>query len=85
VQIEDYGEYFRQTSGNKYWYLHGKLHREDGPAVIYSDGDQFWYRHGQQHREDGPAAIYTHGAKYWCLNGVDMSPEEWQEKVKICK
>jgi hypothetical protein len=37
--IEDYGESFYETKmGTKYWYLHGELHRVDGPAVIYADG-----------------------------------------------
>ena len=29
--------------GNKYWYLEGELHREDGPAVEYPDGTKEWY------------------------------------------
>ena len=29
--------------GDQYWYLDGKYHREDGPAIIYADGEQAWY------------------------------------------
>jgi len=29
--------------GSKHWYLNGKQHREDGPAVEYSDGDKSWW------------------------------------------
>ena len=29
--------------GNKYWYKEGKLHSEDGPAIIYPDGRKYWY------------------------------------------
>jgi hypothetical protein len=29
--------------GSKFWYLNGKLHREDGPAVEYANGDKSWY------------------------------------------
>ena len=29
--------------GTKEWHLNGKLHREDGPAVEYSNGDKRWY------------------------------------------
>ena len=29
--------------GDKEWYLNGKLHREDGPAVEYSGGYKEWY------------------------------------------
>jgi hypothetical protein len=25
------------------WYINGKLHREDGPAVKYASGDKEWY------------------------------------------
>jgi hypothetical protein len=32
-----------QRSGSKWWYINGKQHREDGPAVIFPDGSQLWY------------------------------------------
>jgi hypothetical protein len=41
--------------GNKRWLLDGKLHREDGPAIIYSNGSKHWYINGKRHREDGAA------------------------------
>jgi hypothetical protein len=44
------------------------LHREDGPAVEYSDGDKDWYINGKRHREDGPAIEYTNGYKAWYIN-----------------
>ena len=51
------------------WYQDGKLHREDGPAIIYTGGRQEWYLNGKLHREDGPAYIRTDGAKQWWING----------------
>jgi len=36
------------TNGNKLWYLKGKHHREDGPAVEWANGDKFWYLNGKQ-------------------------------------
>ncbi len=30
-------------NNNYYWFVNGRKHREDGPAVIYSDGHKFWY------------------------------------------
>jgi len=33
-------------SGSKRWYLNGKLHREDGPAIEWNDGDKRWYLNG---------------------------------------
>jgi hypothetical protein len=51
------------------WYLNGKLHREDGPAIEYANGTKEWYLNGKCHREDGPAVEYADGSKYWYLNG----------------
>jgi hypothetical protein len=42
-------EYF---NGNKVWYLNGKLHREDGPAVEYIDGSKSWYLMGIRHTQE---------------------------------
>jgi hypothetical protein len=57
-------------NGTKRWYLNDVLHREDGPAVEYSDGyKKSWYINGLLHREDGPAVEYSDGTKYWYING----------------
>lgn len=68
--------------GNKEWYLNGKLHREDGPAIEFADGDKYWYLNGSLHREDGPAIEHANGLKYWCLNDIEYSEEEYWNKVK---
>jgi len=39
-------------SGAKFWYLNGKQHREDGPAVEYADGSKFWYLNGKEVTEE---------------------------------
>ena len=31
------------ADGNKYWFLNGKLHRVDGPAVEYVNGTKVWW------------------------------------------
>jgi len=59
--------------GDKYWYIDGKRHREDGPAVEYADGGKLWYLNGERHREDGPAVEYADGNKYWFLNGEEVT------------
>lgn len=56
-------------NGDKHWYLNGKCHREDGPAVECSDGSKRWYINGKYHREDGPAVVYSDGYKSWYING----------------
>jgi hypothetical protein len=57
------------SDGRQEWYLNGKLHREDGPAIIHPDGTQEWWLNGKLHREDGPAVIDPDGTQYWYLNG----------------
>jgi len=57
------------SDGSKRWYLNGKLHREDGPAVEWSDGSKHWLLNGKLHREDGPAVERSDGTKQWFLNG----------------
>ena len=44
------------------------LHREDGPAVEYSNGDKEWWINGRVHRIDGPA-IETDAYNMWYVNG----------------
>ena len=57
------------SDGTKSWYLNGKRHREDGPAVEHSAGTKEWYLNGKYHREDGPAVECADGSKHWYLNG----------------
>ena len=56
-------------NGNRFWFLNGVRHREDGPAVEYVFGTKHWYLNGERHREDGPACEYHNGNKYWYKNG----------------
>jgi len=39
-------------SGDKFWSLNGKLHREDGPAIEYSNGDKVWYLNNNRLSEE---------------------------------
>jgi len=54
--------------GTRIWYLNGKRHREDGPAVEKADGTKFWYKNGEYHRLDGPAIERVDGYKEWYQN-----------------
>jgi len=38
--------------GTKCWFLDGKLHREDGPAVDYISGYKYWYLNGIEVTEE---------------------------------
>jgi hypothetical protein len=54
----------------RYWYVNGKRHRKDGPAVVeYVNGHKEWYINGKRHREDGPAVEWADGYKAWYING----------------
>ena len=64
-------------NGDKCWYLNGKLHRTDGPAVEYVECYKIWYINGERHRTDGPAIEYANGSKYWCLNDKEYTEEEF--------
>ena len=63
-------------NGDKEWWLNGKLHREDGPAIEDADGDKSWWLNDKRHREDGPAIEYAEGDKEWHLNGREVTEEE---------
>ena len=57
-------------SGTKMWFVNGKLHRNDGPARIWSgDGMKEWFINDELHREDGPAVESSNGSKEWYFKG----------------
>jgi hypothetical protein len=74
VQVND--------SGDRCWYLDGKRHREDGPAIEYADGTKYWYLNDKQHREDGPAIEYAGGTKHWYLNDKELTEAEFNARNK---
>jgi hypothetical protein len=65
--------------GEKTWWLNGKLHRVDGPAIEHTDGTKFWYFNGKAHRVDGPALEWADGIKTWWLNGNVHYFDDWLE------
>jgi hypothetical protein len=46
----------------------GDFHRDDGPAIEFTDGSKMWCRHGRMHRVDGPA-MTTPGSTTWAIDG----------------
>ena len=67
--------------GDKHWWLDGKSHREDGPAIERADGYKAWYLNGKCHREDGPASGWANGSKSWYLNGAQYTEEEHKKQM----
>ena len=67
------------------WYNEKEgYHREDGPAVEYSNGTKFWYLNGKRHRENGPALEFADGDKVWYINGKILTEEEFNNRNKPC-
>ena len=62
----------------------GRLHREDGPAVLWQSGAEEWYKHGKRHRLLGPALTRIMGNRkeYW-VDGkrLKQEPEDWTPYV----
>jgi len=75
----------------KKWYKDGKIHKDDGPAVIeydpegnilleywYKNGNklsEYWYKDGKMHKDDGPAK------KMYNAAGA-LTGEQWYKNGK---
>lgn len=59
--------------GVKRWFINGKLHRLDGPAVEWNNGTKLWYINGKLHRENGPAIEWHDGDKLWFVYGIQIN------------
>ena len=69
------------SDGTKRWWVNGKRHREDGPAVEYANGAKFWYINDKLHRIDGPAVECTDGYKAWYINDKKLTFKQWLSAV----
>lgn len=59
----------RYSSGLVKWFNdENRLHRVDGPAILWPDGQGEWYLNGLLHRDGGPAVSDGHGDT-WYHNG----------------
>jgi len=74
------------TYGNKFWFdSDGRRHREDGPAIEFTNGAKYWLIHGKYHREDGPAYESVTGNKAYYLEHLQYTEEEYWKKIKELK
>ncbi len=64
------------------WFMNGKLHREDGPAVHWRYTYKSWYKYGKLHREDGPAIEWYDDSKAWYLNDINYYKQEYFEELE---
>ncbi len=52
------------------YFIAGKIHREDGPAIEWTNGTKEWYWMGKLHRDgDLPAVECKNGHKEWYQHG----------------
>ena len=72
--------FFVNKFGTKIWFMNGKHHRENGPAIECANGTKEWYLNGKLHRENGPAIECANANKYWCLNDrYYLESHYWKE------
>lgn len=65
------------------WWYKGELHREGGPAEVdLTLGLTKYYIHGKLHRMDGAAVEYRDGSLEWWIEGIQLSEEAFNLKVK---
>ena len=83
--MDDKIECVEHSGGTKHWYVNGKRHRTDGPAIEYANGDKYWCKNNKLHRTDGPAVEYTDGRKEWYIDGILYSFSEWCEKLNLSR
>ena len=70
------------TGTRRYYNSKGQLHREDGPAVEFSNGNREWWQNGLRHRIDGSAVEWYDGHKEWWLNGKKYTQQEYRTQLK---
>ena len=70
------------TYKNIHFYLDNKLHRHDGPAVIFVGKKVEYYLNGKCHRTDGPAIIYKNGAQFYYVDGKYLSKDTFNQLYK---
>ncbi len=94
VDLDEKPVHTVRSGGAEEWRLNGRLHREDGPAVVGPGGYQEWRLNGQLDREDGPAVTYRDGTQMWYRNGelhrvdgpavlLPSGTEEWRQHGQL--
>lgn len=80
----------RKSTGEKYTLhvLDGKMHREDGPALVLSSDSnhtEYWAINDELHRTDGPAVVDHKLRRYeYYLHGNFLMFSEWVDALDLC-
>lgn len=48
---------YQDDEGGIYWYKNGKLHNDNGPAIVHKNGTKKYYCNGFLHNANGPAIV----------------------------
>jgi hypothetical protein len=57
-----------EENGTRSWFLNGKLHREDGPAIEYEFGHKVWFLNGKSLTE---SEFDIHRFIKWVKDGMN--------------
>jgi len=85
IRTEDVKWTIEYVNGFECWYVNGKQHRENAPAVICSNGYEEWYNDDKLHRLDGPAIYGGGGYDFYYIDGKCLSEREWLCMVRELK
>jgi hypothetical protein len=74
---------FVDNYGTIMYFLNGKYHREDGPAIEFDNGDKQYLINDEFHRLDGPAVEFSSPSlshlNKWYYKGQFIKCENQQE------
>ena len=73
-----YGWHIMFGGREKHHYVNGKLHNDNGPAII-SKRHKEWRKQNKLHREDGPAIECVNGDNAWWYNGECLGHSEYED------
>ena len=65
------------------WYKNGRLHREDGPALIDVGETEYWFTNGILHRLDVPAVVYKTGNYQYWINYCVLSAHDFWNHPRV--
>lgn len=65
-----------EICGDVFYLKDGKLHRENGPSIVYRNGISWWMENGKLHRENGPAIINKKEFLEFWIYGEPATEEE---------
>jgi hypothetical protein len=75
----------KDHNGAIFYYKDGYFHREDGPAIIYSEKHKTWYFEGLLHNLNGPAKIWPDGREEYFIHGKPTTKEAFEFLRDLCQ